>query len=445
MQNMRLLIFLTILNCCARPALPQSLSFLQDALKKDLTNLYNDLSTKHPGVYRYTSADTLRKIYLRVAGKITKPASAWEFFRIASELRTAVKCGHTRLRPSAAMQGELEKTGHFFPLPVQFAGNVLYARLPDQTIREVLTINGRPVAEVLRILFARFPTDGDAFAARYDMLTENFWLNYAWFIDFSTPQFELTLRIPNTGGKEVKRFASIPYGQAAAIRFYQGREDTALLHFEKKNGIAYVRIKTFSSREINGAGLSYRKFLEETFMTIEKEKIPNLILDIRGNGGGDDQYGALLCSYLADRPFSYFKRVYTLRDGIESPVNHPCVSLQQPVAHAFKGRVVLLVDGGTFSTAADVAGIFKSTQRGTLVGRETSGGYAGNTSGQSEQFTLANTKITVIIPQWYYENAVRPLQSDHRGVIPDIVIHKTPASIADNLDVDLQQAMQLLH
>jgi len=433
---------LFICLCLASVGQAQSL-FTAQTLRNDFTDLVHHLGTRHPGINRYTAQEALDKVSNQIHSRLNRPMTGWEFFRVIAEYRAAIKCGHTRFRPSASMQQELEKNGSFFPLPVQFAGTALYARLPDQSIQEVLTINGTPVPELLKFMFARFPTDGNAVDARYDMITESFWLYYAWLIDFSTPEFDITFR--TSSGKESKKIRGVSFQQTASLKFYPDKSTVSpLLYYEQSGQVGYLSIKTFSSEEINASGQSYSKFLEETFVKIEHDKISQLIIDIRGNGGGDDRYGALLCSYVAKGPFHYFKKVYMLDGKTEIPVDHPCEQLQQQAAHAYAGKVVLLVDGRTFSTAADVASIFKSMQRGTLVGRETSGGYDGNTSGRSEQEVLTNTGIRVSIPLWYYENAVKPLQPLDRGVIPDFVVLKTLESIRNRVDLDRQTAIGIL-
>ena len=122
-----------------------------------------------------------------------------------------------------------------------------------------------------------------------------------------------------------------------------------------------------------------------------------LILDLRGNGGGVDEYGALLVSYFLERPFRYFDHIHLttiapsfatwlprtfdeLRAGTEPGPNggfrvtaalHPGVGEQRPASHPFPVKVVVLIDGGSFSTTADVAAQLRSRERATFVGEET--------------------------------------------------------------------------
>jgi len=209
--------------------------------------------------------------------------------------------------------------------------------------------------------------------------------------------------------------------------------------------VGYLKVNTFSSYSYRHSGIGYEDFLKKTFSRLKSESVGRLVVDIRDNGGGDDQYGALLFSYVAQKPFGYFKRVYK-KDGHSTvDIGHPCVQQQHPQADAFNGKVCLLINGRTFSTAADVASIFRSNKRAAIIGSETGGGYEGNTSGESERVELNNSHIRIQIPRWFYENAVVPVPQQHRGTIPDYVANKKTADLFDkSKDPELDLAFEML-
>jgi hypothetical protein len=73
----------------------------------------------------------------------------------------------------------------------------------------------------------------------------------------------------------------------------------------------------------------------------------------------------------------------------------------------FLGKVIVLMDGRTFSTAADVCATLHHLKRATFVGEESGGGYCGNTSGLGAKVVLPNSKLSSRIPMWGYWNARR--------------------------------------
>ncbi|HEX6315832.1 MAG TPA: S41 family peptidase, partial [Gemmatimonadaceae bacterium] len=217
-------------------------------------------------------------------------------------------------------------------------------------------------------------------------------------------------------------------------------------------------------------GQAFPTVLDSAFRALEERKTGALVLDLRGNGGGVDEYGALLVSYFTDRPFRYFDyiRVTTIapsfatwlprtfdemRTGtVPDPSGgfritrerHGGVAEQQPAASPFRGKVAVLIDGGTFSTAADVAAQLRSMNRAVFVGEETAGGYEGNTSGLNALVVLPNSRLRLRIMMYDYWNAVRPPAERGRGVIPDHPARRRVADILGGVDPAMARALALL-
>jgi hypothetical protein len=412
-----------------------------EALRTDFKQLYESLVNTHPGADRYVSLQELKSEYDRIARRIDRPMDLWEFYRIASELVAFVRCGHTHLEPSPEMMNDFIDRGNFLPSQFYFCNNDLYT-MEGSALRKVISINGESAEAVVNDIFSKFPTDGQTELAKYDHLENSFARLYGKYKDHRAESFELVV---SDGGsspvRKIKAKAVTWSGTSDRNRAANSGKDPIV--FRMIGNAAYLSIATFGSRAYS-SGRSYPEILRETFQQLKKDNVKRLIIDIRGNGGGMDNYGALLCSYLTSKPFSYFKTVKQKSNSRFVPVEHDALAVQSVAEHAFKGKVCLLVDGLTFSTAADVSSVFKHNAFGTVIGRETGGGYDGNTSGRSVDVTLSNTSITVVIPLWYYENAVSPQSLPDRGVIPDKIIHKTPQSILGSKDLELEYALGLL-
>jgi hypothetical protein len=97
---------------------------------------------------------------------------------------------------------------------------------------------------------------------------------------------------------------------------------------------------------------------------------------------------------------------------------HPGVAEQQPARFPFTGKVFILIDGGTFSTAADCCAVIHHLKRATFIGEETAGGYYGNNSGTMPTLTLPNSKLGIRLPTCEYWNAVPGYKGKRRGTVP---------------------------
>jgi len=413
-----------------------------ESARQDLTLLYKSLIDRHPGVYRHVTPAELKGRYDEVLATVNRTLSSWEFYRAASRLTAAVKCGHTRLGLPENLRNDFTANGKFFPLPILFADTTMYARWPDQSVKQVISINGKKIHVIMRTIFKNISEDGNSIKSKYDLAEVAFALLYARHIELYPPTFRIEFT-STTKTLQTQSIAPVTWDKSQLSSFYE-RKDFKPATFNMMGDTGYLYIATFDSESFRLAGINFNDFLQSTFAELKKNKIQKLIVDIRRNGGGSDQYGANMCSYLTGKPFSYFKTVKQKSGDGYSPVSHPCLSVQSPASNAFTGKICLLIDGLTFSTAADVASVTWANHFARVIGRETGGGYDGNTSGRSESVLLTNSGITLTIPLWYYENAVPPARELHRGVLPDVLINRTHESIVQHRDLEVETAMKWL-
>jgi C-terminal processing protease CtpA/Prc len=246
---------------------------------------------------------------------------------------------------------------------------------------------------------------------------------YYWFLIEQTGEFvvrardaaERTLEVKLTGVTRDKLGKSqnpVNATMQASIAKLNWPGENLSLRFLKDPDIAQIRIRMFD-------GDNFPQWIEGAFKTLREKGTKVLIIDLRGNGGGDDMYGAMLVSYLTDQPFRYFdhinvktiepsfeahtdwsaERTSQLREKVRpNPAGgyvmwHPGVAEQAPGKVPFLGTVFVLIDGGTFSTAADFCAVTHHLKRATFVGEETGGGYYGNNSGILATVTLAEVQV----------------------------------------------------
>lgn len=449
---------------CAAPLHAQSPALQPAALQADFDVLRHAVEEAHGGYERYSSRADLARRWDHHRTRLDGPLTVPEFAGILSEALTELRDGHARLEFDSVTTRQLP-AARVLPLRVRLENDRLLilsidgaADSPVRPGMELARINGRPAADLARTLAARLPVDGFIETGRRYLVGRLFPQLY-WIYVERPDSFVVTARdgsgresaatLPAVTERERRPFtdaAEAPPGNVA-LQFLPG-------------GVARLRVRAFG-------GESFPASLDTAFRSLRDSSTRGLILDLRGNGGGVDQYGAALVSYLVPRPFAYFDRIHvrtiapsfatwlprtfeSLRTGtvadpaggfLVTPTLHAGVGEQQPSHPGFAGRLVVLIDGGTFSTAADVAAQLRSRTSAWFIGEETAGAYEGNTSGLNALIVLPNSGLRLRIMMYDYWNAVRPPAQRGRGTIPDEPGFRTVADLLAGRDPILQRAI----
>jgi len=165
--------------------------------------------------------------------------------------------------------------------------------------------------------------------------------------------------------------------------------------------------------------------LERELNKLNKEQLDGLILDLRGNPGGDLEAAVELAGYfLKEGPVVRIVH----RNGNEE-VRYPSRLSQ------IKVPLVVLIDEGTASASEIVAGAIKDSKSGLLLGTRTFGKGLVQTLyklGNNEGLKLTTNKY--LTPNGHDING--------KGIQPDIVVEQ-PENTDE--DVQLEKAVELLY
>ncbi|WP_219747784.1 S41 family peptidase [Sphingomonas citri] len=156
-----------------------------------------------------------------------------------------------------------------------------------------------------------------------------------------------------------------------------------------------------------------------------------LILDVRGNGGGDPAAVSYLVSYFL--PASKRIEVSSIvarKKGTASVRRKSFFS--EPTPTSFAGTpTYILTSGHTFSGGEELAYDMKTLKLGTVVGEVTGGG-----ANPGEQITVGEG-VTAFIPTGRQESPITRSNWEKRGVQPDL-----KATAADALAVTMRRLGQ---
>jgi len=438
---------------------------------KDLQIIKKSVEEIHPGLDRFGQKAGFDARYDSIASVLSRrdSVSDREFFRIVNPLVSAIRCGHVKFLPPFKDFPFYFDDKDVLPLIVRFDENkkLLIVRASDNRLkgRYIEEINGRPITEILRILAENMFVDGDGQTAADAQIEQYF---SAWYSDFihNSASFQVTLRDGS------QNYEKLDLDGISINAWKKLDQEVALL--VKKNELtfvndstAFLRVASFMPQHSNR---EFLKFLSSSFDAISKKPIQNLIIDLRGNEGGNDKLGKELYSYIARSDFRYYDRIelqikrkkdITYRRlayfprfvGIASFLlkkkegkilwtYHQNLGNHKPKRNAYQGKISFLVDGLSFSVTSEFLAVARSENRGEFIGEESGGAYSGDNSGAFIILKLPSCGFDIGIPLAAYYSAARPAANPARGILPDIEIRQTASDLLDNQDTILKSVLQ---
>jgi carboxyl-terminal processing protease len=186
------------------------------------------------------------------------------------------------------------------------------------------------------------------------------------------------------------------------------------------DGCVYLRFDQFDTRD--------RRWLSRELK--ERAGAPGVVVDLRQNPGGETFSLGISIGEFFDHAVDC--GTFVSRGGSRS------VKTSWQLGSArYRGRVAVLVDGGTGSAAEIFAAVLQDHGRATVVGRRTAG---------------------AVLASWFYRlpdggelqlsredyTAPKGRRIEGKGIEPDVVVPRTLADLRAGRDRDLEVALQML-
>lgn len=480
------------------------------ALREDFTVLRNVLEEAHIGLYRYVSKAFMDSLMEAQFNKINQPMREVDFFRIVSPVLCAIRDEHTFALPSLAYwNSEIGQTVYtanassskakLFPFFIKiiedriFIDNNLSSdpSIPDGT--EILSINGKKSSLVMESLLPTLPTNGfiETFRRRnleqfsLQQTYNRFIVHYALFIG-RPATFTIVIRKP--GATQLEHIA-VPALTSREIYNHYWRRYSAINDVKKRienpvafsqlgERTAYLRLSDFHDASWRKYNLSYSTEYRNDFNYIKEKNIEHLIIDLRGNEGGNLGIGVELLQCIFTGPFRIydyhecknyrfplFKKYMRDSAAMErlpdsvfvktrfgSFRSNPQVKTEswsrpmQPVPNPYKNKLYVLINGATGSAASIFATIIRVNRRDAVfIGEECGGDMEGPISGQGMDITLPHTGIRVDVP--FIRRVVNLNGYVHqkgRGIIPDHIVPTTVHDFVHDRDSQLEYTLGII-
>lgn len=410
-----MLIFLTI------PGFAQSIAkFSATQLKSDLAYLKQQLYTVHIDPYTEFNRGQYDQLFGQIETKLQDSLTATDFLKLIKPAIARLCDEHAQaFLPEKLLSDAYRQEAIYLPFTltqkndVYRVGKILSAQSDLKTGAVITEIDHIPVATLINqsaLFTSGYP------GQRLEKALEQFGYLYTW--SQAEAKHNHTVKV---GDKTVE----VPGVTLKVWQEEQNRQtgwDSACdekISYQKFGDVGYLNACSFSipQKQID----SIHKKIDLVFEQIEKDNPKYLLIDVSKNSGGQSVVGRMIIDDFYDKPYrgfgSNFKRSQAYIDLLKSwkieaddyykaapegKVFHfpPDTTFPQPKPR-YKGKVILLVGNGTFSSAMMMATWIKDNHIATIAGETPVNGHP-NGFGELYQTKLPNTRINILfgVKQW---------------------------------------------
>ena len=450
-----------------------------DSLHKEIDFFVKTIEELGVNPYINIPKDDFNKSIDLLKRKIDVPLTRREFLLQFVPVVNELKLSHTRLYTPVEIMEEKKvydrNQGKYLPIEVEINNNQLiitedYSENDLPIGKEILSINNIQTKTIIDSLYKY--SKGATKFSKINNTQNRFATLFWWVYNISRPfNIELTDSIYTIKGKTKKELKAIKKKNK-----FTTKEKEPYVQYEYisvNSNTRMLRFRDFGIRDES----KYYNFLDSVFLTLNKDDIKNLIIDVRNNPGGGDNYGIEVIKYLYNQPFHAYSKFYYKKskrlENFQYMFLYPedrdnpkmreaancmgdCHELYdygeyyecdkemhnpKPDSIRFKGKVYVLANHRVYSAGNTFVGLIKDYEIGKIVGTET--GQSPSNDGQLCMFYLPRSKI---LAGGSTTLCIRPNGDPQTstGVLPDYEVHDSKEEKQKRVDTVMEYTMNLI-
>ncbi len=442
---------------------------------------FEELIEAHPDPYTHISEKEFKARLEAAKASLDQPHTLLEFYRKLASTLALIKDGHSSVYlPRFWMQGQRKDRGAL-PFEVHLTNSdelyvvKSYRKSGIPKGAKIIAINGISVDSFIRkidpyISYERKNFRNTIIDNRFEEclylafgISERTTMDYFTSDTFST---ELQL-IPYREWKSFQKNIQ----EEREIKIANG-EPYAYKKLNK--GVGMLNIYAFTAFDFD----AYRIFLLKTFKKIKQDGIHSLIIDVRGNFGGNPKVASRLFHYISEGHFKtmgrssmkvssayrtyWFDRYPALRVhqptipkhrhfvDIKAIIDNPIGSYthedklynEKPQTEEFEftGDCYLMINRDSYSAASSFASTFQCYQMGTLIGEETGGTKIFRANAFGKELSKSDLRV-------YVSTTIRftaCYNQELEGVKPTVEFSPSILDICSGTDTQLLYTQRLI-
>lgn len=468
------------------PAFAQSAADTQLSVAQitaDVALAQEAYSRVHPGYTRYAKMSEMDAAWSGITAQAKSQGglTRGEFYLAVQKALTLIRCDHTKAELPKALRQERNAKPVYLPLRWRMVDGHALLSLPSPEMGleagdEIISIDGRPINEMIAEVETFIPFDGDTVWSRNGGVGASLEFMGGAVDHFGALLWEISptalVGIKTTSGlSKTLQMDRITFDAWKALEGVNvsGRNFKDSVSYQRiGDKVGYLKIDSFVNYR---DPIKPETLLRPIFKSIQDEGRDYLILDLRENGGGSHDARLSLTANLITTPLKPKTdiRVATLnldglrehlytwdkralkpnplgfkknKDGTFSLRSFVDKDLQtlKPEKYAFDGKLIILTSELNSSGSTSVSAVLRAHRDATLIGERTGGSAEGPTAGLLFTLTLPESGVRTRIPFLWSYNNIDSFEPG-LGLSPDIAAPMTAEAFLEGKDPAYEAAL----